>query len=125
MDIGIIMPTIEESTRQLLYPASSRPHLKEKPAIVHVTEAGKRLVTYQELEVLIDSAQELFLSLGVNHGQCVVLNSPNSPELVAAIFALWRIGATAVPVDFRITPTELVNVARRLSRPVLLHTQAK
>jgi len=83
-----------------------------KPAIIQVLPGGKlREISHLELDQLIGQAEALLTNHGVVSGDKVIMTSPNSPELLAAILATWRLGAIATPVDFRLTEGELANVA--------------
>jgi long-chain acyl-CoA synthetase len=83
-----------------------------RPALIHVLPGGKvRELSHRDVEELIGKAEGLLKSLGVTAGDKVIMTSPNSPELAACILATWRLGAMAVPIDFRLTEKELANVA--------------
>ncbi|HEY9730551.1 MAG TPA: class I adenylate-forming enzyme family protein [Drouetiella sp.] len=108
-----------ESIRHLLYPASSRPEVAALPCIIEAA-ANDRVVTFEQFERLIDSAHGGLAALGVKKNDKVMLTAPNSPELAAAIAATWRLGAVAIPVDFRMTLPEVFNVAKRISAAALV-----
>jgi long-chain acyl-CoA synthetase len=108
-----------ESIRHLLYPASSRPEVAPLPCIIEAA-ANDRVVTFEQFERLIDSAHKELAYLGVKKGDKVMLTAPNSPELASAIAATWRLGAVAIPVDFRMTLPEVINVAKRISASALV-----
>ncbi len=83
-----------------------------RAALIHVLPGGKvREISHRELEELIGKAESLLAGLGVKAGDKVIMTSPNSPELAATILATLRLGAVAVPIDFRLTEKELANVA--------------
>ena len=52
----------------------------------------------------------LLLSLGAGPGTKVLWCGPNSPEVVAVMSATRRIGAVAVPLNYRLTPEEALYV---------------
>jgi long-chain acyl-CoA synthetase len=52
-------------------------------------------------------AAALLDRLGVGAGDVVALAMPNRVELVIALFAAWRLGAAATPVNPALTPTEM------------------
>ena len=51
--------------------------------------------------------------LGVRPGDRVALVLANHPEFVPLLFAIWRLGATAVPVNFLLKGRELAYVIRQ------------
>ncbi|MBL8835714.1 MAG: AMP-binding protein, partial [Alphaproteobacteria bacterium] len=69
--------------------ARARPH---HPAI----EDGDRIVSYAELSALTGRAQTALRAAGVGPGERVVVALPDSPEHVAVIFALARLGAVSL-----------------------------
>ncbi|MBP9089716.1 acyl--CoA ligase [bacterium] len=84
-----------------------------KPALIQMLPGGTlREIDHKALEQLIGKGESLLKSLGVQAGDKILMTSPNCPELVALILATWRLGALAVPVDFRLTEGELANVAK-------------
>src|SRR5579862_5156250 len=107
------MMNFQEAISRLLLPASSRPDLNEQPAIIRTGRDGQpdRVTTFGQLETLVDKATAAFKQSGVAIKDPVLLCSPNCAEVVAATLALWRLGAVAMPVDFRVTPGELQNIA--------------
>lgn len=105
---------------KLIRPASAG---GSAPAIIE-TGANDRQVSFSDLEILIEQAQTLLSQAGIVRGDRVLLVSPNSPEVVSTVLAAWRLGALAIPVDFRMTAQELVNVAKRLSVKVVASSPA-
>lgn len=84
-----------------------------KAALIQMLPGGKlREIDHKNLELLIGKAESLLKSFKVQPGDKVLMTSPNCPELAAFILATWRLGAIAVPVDFRLTEGELANVAK-------------
>lgn len=111
---------------RLLYPVVEQPDCAELPAIIEtdVETAGAsgsthKTYNFQQMQSLIDAAHEVFLDRGVTSGDRVMMSAPNSARLFASILALWRIGAVAIPIDARVTPQEVQNVAKRLKVKML------
>jgi long-chain acyl-CoA synthetase len=52
-------------------------------------------------------AAALLDRLGVGAGDVVAIAMPNRVELIIALFAVWRLGAAATPVNPALTPTEM------------------
>lgn len=86
-----------------------------------LSDGSYRSMTFSEAGKLIASAETFLKNLGVKAGDHVVLVSPNSPELAAAIIASWRLGAVACPLDFRMTRAEMANVSKKIgARAVII-----
>jgi long-chain acyl-CoA synthetase len=62
--------------------------------------------TYQALNRLVNKAGNAFLSLGIRKGDRVIISLLNNPEFVISLFALAKIGAIMVPVNYLLTPGE-------------------
>ncbi|HEY9677006.1 MAG TPA: AMP-binding protein [Drouetiella sp.] len=109
-----------ELLKHLLYPASSRPDIKDLPAIIQAGPEKDRTVTFEQFEKLVDSAHKALAECGVKQADKVMLTAPNSPEFAASIAAVWRLGAIAIPVDFRMTIPEVINVAKQIAVKTLV-----
>jgi len=81
--------------------------LEEAPADRPALSAGDQVLTYRELRELSARFEQEIGAAGDLTGQRVALISPNSPELVAALFAVWRLRAVAVPLSSRLREREL------------------
>jgi fatty-acyl-CoA synthase/long-chain acyl-CoA synthetase len=66
--------------------------------------------TYAELEAQSNRVANLLLSLGAGPGVKVLWCGPNSAEVVAVMNATRKIGAVAVPLNYRLTPQEALYV---------------
>jgi bile acid-coenzyme A ligase len=71
-------------------------------AFVH----GDQVTTHAELEVRANRLARAFAKRGVVEGDFVTLALPNGIELVAALFACWKLGATPQPVSTRLPAPE-------------------
>ena len=65
---------------------------------------GDERLSYRELDEAVDA---LAAHIGPVHGRPVALIAPNTPALVVGLFAIWRLGATAVPLNARLREHEL------------------
>jgi len=65
---------------------------------------GRFSLTYRELESRITEYAGRLLRLGVKEDDRVAIISLNSIDYAALIFTLYRIGASAVPINLRQTP---------------------
>ena len=118
----LVMPSNKELVKQMLYPCSSQPQFKDKPAIIQAGSQGApdKVMSHQEYEGLIDRAQATLAAAGVKKQDKVMLTSPNCAELGAALTAVFRLQAVAVPVDFRMTAAEAANVAKQICAKVIV-----
>jgi len=122
------MVTFQQAISRLLTPTTASPELAEQPAIVQVAgSAGgqvERLITYRDLEMLIGRAARTYEEAGLVEHDTVVLCSANTPELVAGILACWVVGATALPVDYRLTQGEVENIASKVAAKLVYTPKA-
>jgi long-chain acyl-CoA synthetase len=80
--------------------AKERPH---KVAILFKDEK----ITFSDLDTLSNRLANRLLNAGINKGDRVVLLFQNCPEFCVAYFAILKIGAIAVVLDFRLSPAEM------------------
>jgi acyl-CoA synthetase (AMP-forming)/AMP-acid ligase II len=80
--------------------ANERP---TKPAILF----KKEKITFSDLNTLSNRLANRLLNVGVKKGDRVVLLFQNCPEFCVAYFAVLKIGAIAVILDFRLSPAEM------------------
>src|SRR4029077_10726588 len=84
--------------------ASSQPG---KPAVVDDRPgAGVVTWTYAQLEAEANRLANALASLGVAPGDKVIWCGPNSPRVVAVVNATRKLGAGAVPLNYRLTAEE-------------------
>src|SRR5271154_4142465 len=83
----------------------------DKPGVIDDKPDGTVVTwTYAELEAQSNRVANLLLSLGAGPGTKVLWCGPNSPEVVAVMSATRKIGAVAVPLNYRLTPEEALYV---------------
>jgi acyl-coenzyme A synthetase/AMP-(fatty) acid ligase len=88
--------------------AASQP---DKPGVIDDRPDGTVVSwTYAELEAQANRIANLLLSLGARPRDKVLWCGPNSPEVVAVMNATRKIGAIAVPLNYRLAPEEAVYV---------------
>lgn len=84
---------------------------------------GDESVTYDQLRRLRNHYASMLLDLGVNKGDRVGVLLYNSVDYVALYFAIARIGAIAVRLNFRLAPAELEYILNDSGATVLcLHS---
>lgn len=84
---------IDESMRRCL----------DREAIIY---NGRRF-TYREIDCLINKTAHHMLGMGVKKGSPVAIISRNCVEYIVAELAVYRIGAIAVKMNWRLTPCEM------------------
>src|ERR1700749_3010446 len=95
--------------------ASSQP---DKPAVIDDRPGGNVVSwTYARLEAEANRLANVLASLGVGPGDKVIWCGPNSPQVVAVINATRKLGAVAVPLNYRLTPVE--------ARYIVTHSDAR
>lgn len=72
--------------------------------------------SFRELGQQVDLAARHLAARGVAHGDRVLLWGTNRPQWAATFFALMRLGAVAVPLDYRSAPDFIVRLAEQ-TRP--------
>ena len=83
----------------------------DKPGVIDDKPDGTVVVwSYAELEARSNRVANLLLSLGTGPGKKVLWCGPNSPEVVAVMSASRKIGAVAVPLNYRLTPEEALYI---------------
>ena len=97
------MATVDMPDLLTVY-ASAQPG---KPAVID-DQAGAGVVswTYAQLEMAANRLANALASLGVARGEKVIWCGPNSPQVVAVINATRKLGAVAVPLNYRLTAAE-------------------
>ena len=78
---------------------------EERPRRTAFVADGRRL-TYGELKHAVDRAADMFWRLEVRKGDRVAIVLRNSPEFVISYFALAKLGAVNVPINFMMSKGE-------------------
>ncbi len=84
-------------------------------AVVH----GETRWTWRELDRRVDDLAAALSRRGVEAGDTVMLDSPNHPEFIQAMYAVWRLGAVLAPTNARLHDDDVV-VQARACRPVAM-----
>ena len=82
--------------------------------------AADRRFTYAELDARTNQVANGLLSLGVAKGDRVALLMMNSHEFVTTFFAIAKIGAVLVPLNWRLVPDELEFIVKDSDSIVLV-----
>src|SRR5215472_16864417 len=82
-----------------------------KPGVIDDRPDGAVVTwTYAELDAQANRVANLLMRLGAGPGKKVLWCGPNSPEVVAVMSATRKIGAVAVPLNYRLTPEEALHI---------------
>jgi long-chain acyl-CoA synthetase len=57
------------------------------------------VITYGDIDGLSDRLAAAFADLGLNKGDRIIVDLQNVPQFLIAIYAAWKLGAIAVPVN--------------------------
>ncbi|MCU0286559.1 MAG: o-succinylbenzoate--CoA ligase [Acidobacteria bacterium] len=91
-------------------PISQHPGQRtNEPAIIERGQSG----TYLQLDRMISRAMVLLVQKGITKRSRVALIGRNSSEYIVLLFALWRLGAIAVPLNFRFPLENIRNILKR------------
>ncbi|MFH1092348.1 MAG: long-chain fatty acid--CoA ligase [Pseudomonadota bacterium] len=86
---------------------------RDRPALVH----GPRQWTYAQFDRRANRLAQAFYRLGLKPRDHVALLMYNYPEMLEAMFACFKAGLGAVPINFRLHPSEFAYI--------IDHSQAK
>ena len=99
--------------------------LADKPAVVADRPDGTTLFwSYAELNRQANRLAHVFRDLDLKPGERFIWCGPNSPAVVAVGHARAKVGATAVPLNYRLTPEETACIVED-SDAVLIYADAE
>jgi len=87
---------------------ASAKRLPEAPAIYYFD----RVLSYGEVDRLSDQLAVAFQELGIENGDRIVVDLQNVPQFPIAVYAAWKIGAIAVPLNPMYKEKELTYFCR-------------
>lgn len=73
----------------------------------HAIRFGETSITWRELQVRVQGLATSLVDRGIGSGDRVAILMGNRPEFVEVVLAAHRIGAIAVPLNFRLTAPEV------------------
>jgi len=88
----------------------------DKPAVIF----RDQLISFLKLKDISARLAGVFKQLGVNKGDRIAIYLPSWPEYIFSYLSIWRIGATAVPLDFMLTEDELVSCLTHSAAKILI-----
>ncbi|MFH1245189.1 MAG: AMP-binding protein [Candidatus Omnitrophota bacterium] len=77
-------------------------------------------ITFQEAVNTVNKLANFLAKQGIKKGDKVAIYLPNGPEYVYSYFAVFTLGAVAVPLDIRLTPEELTGVLKHSEAAFIL-----
>ncbi len=99
---------------------TKRAHLSPALEAWVEVESGRRF-SYAELNGRANRTAHLLRALGVEKGDRVALLQMNGAEYIESFFAIAKIGAIAVPLNWRLVPDELAFMLQDSGARVLIH----
>ena len=84
-----------------------------------------RAISFGELARAVEELQAWLARRGVGWGQTVGIIAGNEPAMPAALYAIWGLGAAAVPISTRSTPEEAARLLDHARARVLLTDVAR
>jgi acyl-CoA synthetase (AMP-forming)/AMP-acid ligase II len=95
--------------------AASHP---ESPAIVH----GSLTMDYEQFNARVNRLSNSLWRLGARPGDNVAILMVNCPQMLEAMFAAFKTGCGAVPINFRLHPSEFAYIIDNAEASVLFTT---
>lgn len=91
----------------------------DEPAII--SDDG-RVFTYSEFSQRVNRLANALPAIGITKGERIAVLFPNNPEFLEVLFAAAKIGAIAVPLNFRLASPELSYILNDCTASVLAYT---
>jgi acyl-CoA synthetase (AMP-forming)/AMP-acid ligase II len=86
-------------------------------AIIH----GDLVLTYREFNERVNRVASALRQLGLEPGDRVAIFSPNRAEILEVLFASWKAGLVAVPMNFRLHHDEVLYILNHSEAKVLVY----
>ena len=99
-------------------------HAQSKPGKTAIICASRR-ITYRDLHASIRQMASALANRGVAQGDVVVFYLPSSIEFVQMLYAVYTLGAVAVPVTTRLSASELAYICEDSEPKVLVFDAAE
>lgn len=97
-------------------------HANFTPDKVAILFEGESL-TYGEFAAQTEKAASFLTSNGIDRGDRVAYLGLNRPEMLVLLFACAQLGAILVPLNWRLTPTELSGIVEDASASILFYDE--
>src|SRR5919201_1557674 len=82
---------------------------ERRPGVVALRH-GERELTYAQLDERSSRLAQALLAAGIGAGSRVAYLGRTAPEVIELLFAVSKIGAVIVPLNWRLSPRELAGV---------------
>lgn len=89
-----------------------------------IDDVGGVETTYAQLEARTNQLAAALSATGVQRGDRVAMLTLNSPQVMEIYLAVAKLGAIAVPVNFRLHPSEVAYVLEDSGATLLFHSTA-
>ena len=99
-----------------------RAHATSRPDAVAIRH-GDRVVTYAQLDDRSNRLADALLAAGAGRGSRIAHLDRSAPEVVELLVAVSKIGAVAVPLNWRLATPELTAIVADAGAPVLIAGQ--
>lgn len=100
----------------------TRHALRNGQRTAYIDEVGGPETSYAELESRTNQLASALGALGVQRGDRVALLQLNSPQMMEIYIAVAKLGAVAVPVNFRLHPSEIAYILEDSGSSFLFHS---
>src|SRR5919201_4925199 len=92
---------------------------ERRPGVVALRH-GERELTYAQLDERSSRLAQALLAAGIGRGSRVAYLGRTAPEVIELLFAVSKIGAVIVPLNWRLSPRELGGVLENAQAPLLI-----
>lgn len=99
-------------------------HAQARPQAPALLAPG-RTWSYAALDAAVAATQARLVAAGLEPGDRVVLMPDRTPDTVVLLWALWRLGAVAVPLSTRLPPTRRLAQAERVRADAVVADEAE
>lgn len=89
----------------------------DHPAIIY----GDKVITYREFNERVNRIANALCKMELEAGDRVAILTPNRPELLETLFAIWKSGMVAVPMNFRLHREEVRYILNNSEAKVLFY----
>ena len=96
-----------------------RVHAAKRPDAIALV-VGDRAITFAELDIRTNQAAQAFLDGGVGFGDRVAFIEKNGAEFFEVVCGLAKLGAVGVPVNWRLTAPEMLNIVNDAQAKVVV-----
>jgi long-chain acyl-CoA synthetase len=96
--------------------------MQEEPEQVSFVSGGREITNYEYLRESRKLVTAL-KGLGVKRGDRVIVQMPNSVEVLQSFGAIWRLGAIAVPINFLMNSEEIATIYADSGAKVVISTK--